>query len=473
MQSFAVTALPPKIIEENSVIDASDVTFSFSERKELRKAQAQDVEPVVFHATLTQSGTLGSVIGDKIYDIDAIVVEGPMNDADFNTLWDSSFNGYLKVINLENAVIEGGKIPENALFHVDEQVDWETMAITTIWLEKIVLPDDITEIGKFAFAYATTLTEVNFPSSLRYIGCAAFTDCVRLESDQLKLNEGLEKIDEQAFYQCYSLTGAIELPTSLNWIDSGAFYRCRISDISFPDGLEYLGCMAFIGSRITKVILPDDCYLCPHGAQFYNNLELTEVHLPDNSLFVPQDIFSGCYKLNKVNIPSKALSIDEFAFNGTDIDQIDFPVTLETIGQDAFQGCSKLTEIILPASLKSIGNRAFVCHNMQKIYCMAIVPPTALPAMGYDGEENPFDEVNTLIPVYIPVGTTQLYQAATGWNHFTNFIETDDFPSTGVEATVIDHIQTDTPTYDLQGRKVQTTIPGSIYIKNGQKFLCK
>ncbi len=46
-----------------------------------------------------------------------------MNDDDFSTLWESSFNGRLKIINLENATVENGIIPEEALFHKDEQVN--------------------------------------------------------------------------------------------------------------------------------------------------------------------------------------------------------------------------------------------------------------------------------------------------------------------------------------------------------------
>lgn len=471
LPASAATDVAPELLSATDISDASGVTVSLTEKSDRRKVKAAEAEPVTFHASLTESGTLASVLGDNIYDIDAIVVEGPMNDTDFNTLWDSSFNGYLKVIDLEKAVIESGKVPDHAMFHIDEQVDWGTMMISTVWLEKIVLPDNVTEIGDFAFAYATTLTEVNFPSALSYIGKSAFTDCVRLPSARLKFNEGLEGINGQAFYHCYALAGEIELPSSLKWIGGATFYQCPITDINFPDGLEYIGDMAFAGSRITKAILPDDCYLSPYGGQFYNDMALTEAHLPDNLQFVPEDIFSGCIKLTKVNIPSRAVTIGEFAFDATDIDKIEFPSTLETIGEDAFQGCGKLTEILLPASMKSLGNRAFACRNLQKIYCMAAVPPTGIP--GFEGDNNPFGEVKTSIPVYIPVGTTPLYQVATGWSQFSNFIETDDFPSAGIADTIIDCPATDSPTYDLNGRKVQTTTPGKIYIRNGQKFLSK
>ena len=33
------------------------------------------------------------------------------------------------------------------------------------------------------------------------------------------------------------------------------------------------------------------------------------------------------------------------------------------------------------------------------------------------------------IPVYVPTGTAEKYRNAKGWDYFTNFIETDDFPT--------------------------------------------
>lgn len=64
--------------------------------------------------TIDQPGTLASVLGDEINDIDSLVVRGPINAADFHTIWSSSFYGGLTVANLEYAQIAGNRIPKNA-----------------------------------------------------------------------------------------------------------------------------------------------------------------------------------------------------------------------------------------------------------------------------------------------------------------------------------------------------------------------
>lgn len=175
-------ALTPKLIEEHCSSDS----FHIQEFELCRKQKASGRNPEdnqYAHAVLSESGTLASVLGDRIFEIDSISVEGPINEADFNTLWESSFNGRLKIINLEKAAVENGIVPEEALFHKDEQVNWETMEITTIWLEKLFLPEGVTEIGDFAVAYATTLHEIRFPNTLQTIGKSAFTDCIRLTAE--------------------------------------------------------------------------------------------------------------------------------------------------------------------------------------------------------------------------------------------------------------------------------------------------
>lgn len=455
--------------EDQTCIKSASLGFKFNKKpKSINSTNTTFADCVI-----SEAGTLANILGDKIYNIDSIAVTGPINNDDFNTLWDSSFNGHLKIINLENATIENGIIPDEALFHKDEQVNWKTMVITTIWLEKLLLPDGVTEIGNFAVAYAIALHEIKFPNTLQSIGKAAFTDCISLTPEQLLFPESLKVIGEQAFYECRGLTGKITLPESLHAIICGAFYHCRISEINIPNSLEYLGCMAFAGSTFKNICLPDNCLLCSLGGQFYNNWELTEAHLPDKLWFVPDDIFSGCISLQHVNIPSGTITIGEFAFDSTSITEINFPETLESIGQNAFQGCDKLNTVVLPSSVKNLGERAFALCSLKSIYSMATVPPEYVPASEYESSRTPFTYIDNSIPVYIPIGTKQQYMSAPGWEYMTNFIETEDFPYGGIDNIYFECGEKDNTVYDLCGRKIATPISGHIYISKGKKFILK
>lgn len=428
-------------------------------------------ESTVFRANMSEPGTLADVIGEKLYDIGAIEVIGPMNDVDFNTLWKCSFKGQLKTINLENAVIENGIIPDQAFFHIHEQMDWSTLVVTTIWLEELILPEGITGIGEFAVAYAINLNSLKLPSTLKKIGKSAFTDCIELSPDVFTLPASLEHIENQAFYQCRSLKGELILPDGLKSIKTGAFYHAKISNANFPESLEYIGADAFSGCNLESISLPNDCWLEWEGGQFYNNTKLTEAHLPENATFIPKDIFSGCRHLKNVNIPQNIERIGEFAFDGCGIAELQLPETLKRIDQDAFQGCYNLNTILLPASLTTIETHAFfLCHGLKSVYSKATTPPECV-ATGFQTEIDPFSQVDKTIPLYVPVGTKNAYQTAQGWDTFQNIIETDNFPSASIDTIYFDPTEKSNCVYDLSGRRVTTPSKGQIYIKGGRKFI--
>ena len=78
------------------------------------------------------------------------------------------------------------------------------------------------------------------------------------------------------------------------------------------------------------------------------------------------------------------------------------------------------------------------------------------------------NETPQKIPVYVPVGSADLYRNAWGWDYFTNYIETD---FSGINECLSDKEDDQKDIYDLFGRKVTTPIPNQIYIVNGKKFI--
>ena len=123
-------------------------------------------------------GNLADALGNNIYNVDSLVVRGTVDAADIRTLWDASFKGRLSVINLENAEIENGIVPEDAFWHQKEQLDPSGEFINTIHLRRIILPDGVKRIEECAFMYCINLEEINIPSSLQYLGTYAFSDCI-------------------------------------------------------------------------------------------------------------------------------------------------------------------------------------------------------------------------------------------------------------------------------------------------------
>jgi len=66
--------------------------------------------------TTTRGGELAEILGDQKEEIDSLVINGPVNSADFETLFHSSLYGYLSAINLKGAELENNAVPAYAFY---------------------------------------------------------------------------------------------------------------------------------------------------------------------------------------------------------------------------------------------------------------------------------------------------------------------------------------------------------------------
>lgn len=351
-------------------------------------------------------------------------------------------------------------------------------------LRRIILPEGLEEIGERAFAYAIDLKDINFPSSLKAIKRRCFSDCISLNVNPLVIPEGVEEIGYMAFVNCKSLTGKVILPITLKKICDGAFFSTKITECNFPDGLEEIGDGAFYATRLKEAILPNSCLYFPGSDHFALNYELERVRFPEGVKLIPGSFVDNCIVLKEFIIenPNNIEGIGERAFwQCGALQELPLFLNLKTIGTYGFYYCKGLKSICFPSTLETLGPES--CEywkNVTSIYCAAKIPPVCI-----DSDINPGwtpfgkygdDFVNRTpqdTPIYVPIGSADLYRNAWGWNYFTNFIETDNFPSSGIDNVVIDGKEDNTDYYDLLGRKVEVPTPGNIYIRNGRKYIIR
>ena len=81
----------------------------------------------------------------------------------------------------------------------------------------------VTEIGEWAFAYYSSLTEVTIPEGVTSIRAVAFRSCSSLT--KATISEGVTSIGDSAFAYCSSLT-EVTIPKSVTSIEFFAFYDC-------------------------------------------------------------------------------------------------------------------------------------------------------------------------------------------------------------------------------------------------------
>lgn len=114
-------------------------------------------------------------------------------------------------------------------------------------ITEVSFPDTVQTICMWAFANCNALTRLRFPESLRDIERAAFEYCNRIAS--IEFNEGLKNIGDEAFRISFSTVGSltrVELPDSLDYIGSSAFSgQKNLEEVYMGNGIDYLSYYVF------------------------------------------------------------------------------------------------------------------------------------------------------------------------------------------------------------------------------------
>ena len=104
----------------------------------------------------------------------------------------------------------------------------------------------VASIGDYAFVCCTNLKEVNnIPSSLAFLGQAAFSACQKLEKVEFPIRSSLKTLRNFTFWTCYSIK-RLSLPEGLEEIEGlpmGAAmqYMTSLEDLHLPNTLKRVG----------------------------------------------------------------------------------------------------------------------------------------------------------------------------------------------------------------------------------------
>lgn len=254
-------------------------------------------------------------------------------------------------------------------------------------LQTVNLPEGLTSIGNYSFAYCRALEEIQLPESVQSIGECAFRRCEALKS--ITLPEGCESIGSSAFGYCFNL-GSVTLPSTLTSVGSSAFSNCYrlykvFNNSSFnliPGGYDDSGSdVAYYALAIyeggaqpeAEVQTAEGCSFLRVGGVWYLTsypFGEEEVVLPSSFTYggtsvsnyaVPGYLFYQNNGINSLTVPAAVTSIGKSAFYNCGMEEVTFAQngSLTRIEQDAFESCYQLTTLDLPSSLEYIGRWAF------------------------------------------------------------------------------------------------------------------
>ena len=268
-----------------------------------------------------------------------------------------------------------------------------------------IIPNSVTSIGAYAFAFCSGLTSVFIPASLTSIGSGAFQDCSGLTKIITWATVPPTCSDNEVWYNVtctlYVPAGSKEAYAAAEgWsyfenieeiaddFEKDRIYYKIISssnplavEVTKKDGSLYSGVIT-IPERVTY---NDVTYsVTSIGAWAFRDCSgLTSIKIPASVTSIGSQAFYGCSGLTSIEIPSGVTSIRNYVFVGcSGLTYIEIPASVTSIGYEAFKGCSGLTSIEIPASVASIDRYAFGgCSGLTSIVVAAGNP-------NYDSREN-------------------------------------------------------------------------------------
>ena len=256
-------------------------------------------------------------------------------------------------------------------------------------LNEIHLPNSVDEIGRWAFSYCKNIQNVTIPYGVSKINWHTFQDCEALSN--IEFLGSITKIDISAFEGCKSLKvislknvneilpSAFEKCTSLicvenmdklKYIPSKAFKDCiELKEISIPDGVQWIGEMAFYNSGITEVIIPKDV-INVYEEAFKNCKSLTNVTFLQKygTKIINDSVFEGCTALTNISLDG-VTEIKNTVFKGcSSLISIEIPNTVTQIEKSVLQNCSNLEIVKFGNAVKSIGKSVFLgCNSLRQV----------------------------------------------------------------------------------------------------------
>lgn len=372
--------------------------------------------------TLTEAGTLSGMINDsELASLTELTVNGPINGSDIKII--RAMGGTLKTLDLKNAnIVKGGDSYYLTNYFTQDNVIGDYMFYAMTALEKIAMPKDVWAIGSWnsdnpwnaektkiggypnnydsyynnndqfgcaSFYQCVNLKEIEFPSTLVYIGSKAFGNCVKLTS--ITIPEGVELMGNSVFMNCAELISA-SLPSTL-----GNPNKMDIEDWQIRD---YAGYNNINGAQDRDYDTSSAEYYAHRGclATFYNCPKLKNVTLAEGIKLLMNRMFSFCTALTSITLPSTVTRVNSAFMGCSGLTKITFPETTVEIG--SLQGCTGLTTLSIPTNV-----------NVNDFYCTDCSALTSVSFKGNVGtriSSSAFSGCAALASINIPTAVNSI-----------------------------------------------------------------
>lgn len=326
-----ITALAKgKAIVSAKIMTRKTVDDDWKNSGQSRSVTIEVKDPAKVQAIYLMSYKGAGNVVDGEFDYE---VEIPGNKG-ITTIYDYAFSGYRYV---DKDLDNGDVVNEEDPYYIKQQY------IGNNFIKKVIIPEGVTTINKYAFAYLTALEEVIFPSTLTKIGVGAFQGCNNLKTITFSGKNNLQFINKDAFKMVEVEKGK----TSRYYFDEDEeeYVDLEASKLASIDlsGAVAIGNYAFQNTSLTRVTLPETCQSVGIGA-FMGCKELWSLTFNSNEMKIGANAFNGCTSLVSLVLNTKVVSAS-ICEGMTNLTKVTLGKNVQVINQKAFAGCTKLTSI--------------------------------------------------------------------------------------------------------------------------------
>ncbi len=250
-----------------------------------------------------------------------------------------------------------------------------------------VVPDGVTAISAYAFAYNPYLESVSIPNTVNSIGAYAFYLCsslteVEFEDDTADtvLQDGTKipgtesnelSVGNYAFAYDKALT-TVCFPKRFKTMGTYLFNQCtELGSVTFANGckLTSLADYSFQYTGITSITIPEKVTSIGKFVFAYSRLQT--VTIPNLVESIKDSAFRYS-ALTEITIPANVTSFGTFVFaNCTALTKAEFKSGREnkfTMGNSAFYQCSLLNTLILPSDMGNTGTQmCYQCTSLESV----------------------------------------------------------------------------------------------------------
>jgi hypothetical protein len=229
--------------------------------------------------TIEEAGTLQALLGDDYMKVESLTVKGPINSTDLRTIRYMAGNSYeedndkngvtgegaLSYLDMSDAdIVEGGEPYLHNKWYTDRNdhncytkknsLDYAAFRRCNN-LKTVILPKSLTNIGRKVFECNSGVEKIVVGDNVTTIGKQTFNECTNLK--EINLPASLKSIDEQAFKLCSELI-SISIPDKVGYIGAYTFEKCTgLETITFGKNMGNLSFYAFqdCGDYVENIVI--------------------------------------------------------------------------------------------------------------------------------------------------------------------------------------------------------------------------